>query len=207
MVLFFLLLYGLFILRFVYLYSFLISRIRYFLRDVWHGFKTWFKFFFRLAFLPFKKIYKLFKRIPKLMRYWRFFRTLEWVYTSWLYVYTIHDNDYDQQANSTTIDSESYDYAEEEFDPQADAGIDGDEDGDYNFDRLTEVPFPWSVWWNSPTLESVDEVDFIDDTFVELFYDELYYMVSLTTRPFLDFFVNLPVWGILRVGYLVITYR
>jgi hypothetical protein len=123
----------------------------------------------------------------------RLYRTAGWVHAAWLVAYSSED----EQGELDMISPSDEDYL-----ITADEDYNLTNDDDQDFDQLgvgvhaqVEVNNPWEEgwyhdldsWWDDWTEQLEDYL-----------FDELPHRAGLAVRPFVDFAVRLPVWGVLE---------
>jgi hypothetical protein len=133
----------------------------------------------------------------------RLFRTLGWVYSAWLVTYSSEDDEAELDL-VMTVDDDYLMTADEEYNTT--------NDDDHDFDQLG-VGVHRQIDGENPTEEGWfhDYDSWWDDwteQLEEYVFEEIPYRVGLAVKPFVDFGVSLPVWGILEgVSLVVLTFK
>lgn len=122
-----------------------------------------------------------------------FFKTLGWVWTSWILVYT---SDEDQRKLDLTaieaLEDTSQEYFLDEIEPTEENLPDEEEEVDVH----GGVPrFPQRESWSGGVDFAYDEGM---DHLAELFFEEIPYRLGFFFQPLLDFALRLPLWGFLE---------
>jgi len=128
-----------------------------------------------------------------------FFKTLSWVWVSWVLVYSSDDDQ--SKLNLTPAEASedgSQEYSLDEIEPTGENVPDEERDDDIH-EGVPRIPY-WESW--GPDLdfaydEGLDHVEYF-------FFEEIPYRVGFFFQPLLDVALRLPLWGLLE-GFSLLT--